>query len=115
MDIHPSYLFHFEESRSKGSYHVTVSHNPSNPGSPIRPQVYQLGLPTQPFDFERYVDGDDSWITSALAPDDGRDLKLIQLRGDHERGLDYDNKLDGSSHQAAVSSRHCTEGELRVH
>ena len=80
LDNHSSYLFHFEESKSKGNFQVTVAHNPENLGSPLRPQVYQLGLPTRPFDLESYVEGDDSWVTSRLGPEDGHDLKGSQLR-----------------------------------
>ncbi|KAH8897841.1 hypothetical protein GQ53DRAFT_778089 [Thozetella sp. PMI_491] len=75
LDNHPKYLFDFDEGR-KGNLQISVSHNPENPGAPLRPQVYSLGLPTKPFDFERFVEGDDSWITSRLGPDNGEDVEM---------------------------------------
>lgn len=70
---HDKYEFEFD-MRGKGGYQVSVAHKSSGVSSPIRSKVYQLGLPLAPFDLEKFVDGDDSWVTSRLGPDDGRDL-----------------------------------------
>lgn len=70
---HPQYDFHFE-FKPKTGYCVTVKPAPTNQDSPLRPRVYQLGLPVKPLDLDKYVDGDDSWVTSRLGPDDGREL-----------------------------------------
>ncbi|KAL2171649.1 hypothetical protein VTG60DRAFT_2217 [Thermothelomyces hinnuleus] len=70
---HPQYDFCFE-FKPKTGYCVTVKPNASNHGSPLRPRVYQLGLPVKPLDLDKYVDGDDSWVTSRLGPDNGREL-----------------------------------------
>ncbi|SPQ27450.1 b480a7fe-3759-45c4-bb03-1b0c72cb2fef [Thermothielavioides terrestris] len=70
---HPQYDFHFE-FRPKAGFCVTVKPNARSHGSPLRPKVYQLGLPVKPLDLEKYVDGDDSWVISRLGPDDGREV-----------------------------------------
>ncbi|KAK4205643.1 hypothetical protein QBC40DRAFT_578 [Triangularia verruculosa] len=70
---HPQYVFSFE-FRPKLGCCVTVKPNSENPGSPLRPKVYQLGLPVQPLDVEKYVNGDESWILERLGPDNDRDV-----------------------------------------
>jgi hypothetical protein len=70
---HPQYDFHFE-FRPKAGYCVTVKPNANSHGSPLRPRVYQLGLPVKPLDLDKYVNGDDSWVTSRLGPDNGREV-----------------------------------------
>jgi hypothetical protein len=70
---HPKYDFHFE-FKSKAGYCVTVKPSANGQGSPLRPRVYQLGLPVKPLDLDKYVNGDDSWVTSRLGPDDGREV-----------------------------------------
>ncbi|KAK3946292.1 hypothetical protein QBC46DRAFT_415272 [Diplogelasinospora grovesii] len=70
---HPQYDFTFDH-RAKGGCVVTVTPNPDYTGPSFRPTVYQLGLPVKPLDLEKYVDGDSSWITARLGPEDGRDL-----------------------------------------
>ena len=70
---HGQYDFDFD-SRPKGGVHVSVTHASSEPASPIRSKVYQLGRPMKPFDLDKYVDGDDSWVTSRLGPENDRDL-----------------------------------------
>jgi hypothetical protein len=70
---HPQYDFHFE-IKPKAGYCVTVKPNADGRGSPLRPKVYQLGLPVKPLDLEKYVNGDDSWVTSRLGPDNGREV-----------------------------------------
>ncbi|KAK3304444.1 uncharacterized protein B0T15DRAFT_241837 [Chaetomium strumarium] len=70
---HPEYDFHFE-FRPRAGYCVTVKPNANSRGSPLRPRVYQLGLPVKPLDLEKYANGDDSWVTSRLGPENGREL-----------------------------------------
>lgn len=70
---HPQYDFHFE-CRPKAGYCVTVKPNAHSHGSPLRPRVYQLGLPVKPLDLDKYVNGDDSWVTSRLGPDNDREV-----------------------------------------
>lgn len=70
---HPQYDFHFEH-RPKAGYCVTVKPSANGLGSPLRPKVYQLGLPVKPLDLDKYVNGDDSWVTSRLGPDNGREV-----------------------------------------
>ncbi|KAK3343909.1 hypothetical protein B0T25DRAFT_311305 [Lasiosphaeria hispida] len=71
---HPQYDFRFEV-RPKGGCCVSVTHSAQNDGSPLRPKIYQLGLPVKPLDLDKYVEGDESWITSRLGPDDGREVE----------------------------------------
>ncbi|KAK0741688.1 hypothetical protein B0T21DRAFT_408547 [Apiosordaria backusii] len=68
---HPQYVFNFE-IRPKLGCCVTVKANSENTGSPLRPKVYQLGLPVQPLDVEKYVNGDESWIQQRLGPDNDK-------------------------------------------
>ncbi|KAK4239246.1 hypothetical protein C8A03DRAFT_14322 [Achaetomium macrosporum] len=70
---HPQYDLHFE-LRPRAGYCVTVKPNANSRGSPMRPKVYQLGLPVKPLDLEKYVNGDDSWVTSRLGPENGREI-----------------------------------------
>jgi len=77
---HEKYDFDFE-LRAKGGYQVSVAHNSSRPASPIRSKVYQLGRPLLPFDLEKFVDGDDSWVTSRLGPDNDLDLGPTKSAG----------------------------------
>ncbi|KAK0740674.1 hypothetical protein B0T18DRAFT_440247 [Schizothecium vesticola] len=68
---HPQWEFRFE-MRPKGIF-VTISAVAGGP-APIRPSIYQLGLPVTSLDLDRYVNGDFSWVTSRLGPDDGLDI-----------------------------------------
>jgi len=68
---HPQYEFNFE-LKPKGTV-VTVTSSASD-STPLRPRIYQLGLPVKPLDLDRYVEGDYSWVNSRLGPDDGRDV-----------------------------------------
>lgn len=71
--IHPEYFFDFDFRHGKGGGHqVRITHNADAPGSPIRPKIYQLGRPTKLLDLEKYVEGDDSWITSRYGPDNDK-------------------------------------------
>ena len=71
---HPQYDFHFEYRPKAGGHCVTVKPSATGHGSPLRPKVYQLGLPVKPLDLDKYVNGDDSWVTSRLGPDNGREV-----------------------------------------
>ncbi|KAL2265569.1 hypothetical protein VTJ83DRAFT_6669 [Remersonia thermophila] len=70
---HPQYEFRFE-SRPKAGCCVMVKPVANGHGSPLRPRVYQLGLPVKPLDLDKYVNGDDSWVTSRLGPDNDREV-----------------------------------------
>lgn len=72
---HPQYDFIFE-FRPKGGYCVTVKPAANGLGSPLRPKIYQLGLPIRPLDLDKYVSGDESWISSRLGPEDGREVEV---------------------------------------
>ncbi|KAK3903367.1 hypothetical protein C8A05DRAFT_14664 [Staphylotrichum tortipilum] len=71
---HPQYDFHFEYRPKAGGHYVTVKPSATGHSSPLRPRVYQLGLPVKPLDLDKYVNGDDSWVTSRLGPDNGREV-----------------------------------------
>ncbi|KAK4455608.1 hypothetical protein QBC34DRAFT_71115 [Podospora aff. communis PSN243] len=68
---HAQYEFSFD-MKPKGTM-VTVTSSASD-STPLRPRIYQLGLPVKPLDLDRYVEGDYSWVNSRLGPDDGRDV-----------------------------------------
>jgi hypothetical protein len=47
---------------------ATVTRDLASPGSLLRPGIYQLSRPLGPFNLDKYVGGDESWITSRLGP-----------------------------------------------
>ncbi|KAK3392620.1 hypothetical protein B0T20DRAFT_360859 [Sordaria brevicollis] len=72
FSCHPDYVFNFEQKR--GMYVVEVRSLPEFPpkssSSPWdTPKPYNLGLPLKQLDLTKYVNGDDSWVTSRLLPD----------------------------------------------
>jgi len=89
---HPQYEFHFD-FRPKGGCFVSVTASVSDP-APLRPRVYQLGLPVKPLDLDRYVEGDFSWVNSRLGPDDGRD---VSTRFPHARAPKVSNTTQTGS------------------
>jgi hypothetical protein len=64
---HAEFDFDFDPDPRNG-YFATVTRDHESPGSLLRPGVYQLGKPLGPFDLDKYVSGDESWITSRLGP-----------------------------------------------
>lgn len=70
---HSQYSFDIDPSAAKSGCQIDISCVAENSGPFLRPKIYQLGKPTKAFDIEKYVDGDDSWATSRLGPnnDDG--------------------------------------------
>ena len=70
---HPQYDFNFE-IRPKGGCCITVKPSASYHDSTLRPRVYQLGLPVKPLDLDKFVNGDESWVTSRLGPENGREI-----------------------------------------
>lgn len=70
---HAQYRFDLVVNPGKPRHQLDVSCVAGSSGAMLRPKVYQLGRPTKPFDLDKYVEGDDSWITSRLGPsnDDG--------------------------------------------
>lgn len=71
---HSQYRFEPSANTGKSGHQLDVYCVADNSGNVLRPKVYQLGRPTKPFDLDKYVEGDDSWITSRLGPsnDDGQ-------------------------------------------
>ncbi|KAK0634778.1 hypothetical protein B0T17DRAFT_16741 [Bombardia bombarda] len=71
---HPEYEFKFHlDARARGAV-VTASPSRNNLDAPFRRKVYQLGLPMSSLDLDKYVEGDESWVTSRLGPQDGLDI-----------------------------------------
>lgn len=70
---HSQYSFEVNPNAGKSGFLIDISCVVENSGPFLRPKIYQLGKPTKAFDIERYVEGDDSWATSRLGPnnDDG--------------------------------------------
>lgn len=66
---HTQYKFEVSVVPGKSGYQLDVSCVADNPGALLRPKVYQLGKPTKLFDLDKYVEGDESWVTSRLGPD----------------------------------------------
>ncbi|OIW27739.1 hypothetical protein CONLIGDRAFT_634088 [Coniochaeta ligniaria NRRL 30616] len=53
---------------------VSISRIFGHPGTPLKPEVYQLGLPRGPLDLPAYLEGDESWITSRQGSENGREI-----------------------------------------
>lgn len=70
---HAQYRFDLIVNPGKHFHQLDVHCVADGSGIMLRPKVYQLGRPTKPFDLDKYVEGDESWITSRLGPnnDDG--------------------------------------------
>ncbi|KAK3371414.1 hypothetical protein B0T24DRAFT_319028 [Lasiosphaeria ovina] len=81
---HPQYDFYFQprDARTKGELRVQVTPSATNLAQALRPKVYQLGLPVKPLDLDKYVEGDLSWVTSRLGPDDDHEIieKFVPAR-----------------------------------
>ncbi|KAK5660857.1 hypothetical protein OQA88_12228 [Cercophora sp. LCS_1] len=69
---HPQYEFSFEMKRGGCVVHVKSG---AFDTIPLRPRVYQLGLPVKPLDLDKYLEGDESWVNSRLGPENGRDVQ----------------------------------------
>lgn len=65
---HAQYKFEFIPTPGKPGSQLDVVCVADNSGVFLHSKVYSLGKPTKPFDLERYADGDDSWVTSRLGP-----------------------------------------------
>lgn len=65
---HVQYDFEVIPNPGKPGYQLSVSCVAENSGFLLRPKVYQLGRPVKPFDLDKYVEGDNSWTTSRLGP-----------------------------------------------
>lgn len=70
---HTQYGFEVNNNAGKSGCVIDISCVDESFGPFLRPKIYQLGKPTKAFDIEKYVEGDDSWATSRLGPnnDDG--------------------------------------------
>ncbi|KAK3683706.1 hypothetical protein B0T22DRAFT_257500 [Podospora appendiculata] len=70
---HPQYAFDIGMG-PRGGYVITVTPSLNNTDDPLRPKVYQLGLPVKPLDLDKYAEGDYSWVHSRLGPDNGVEI-----------------------------------------
>lgn len=77
---HAQYRFEVCPTPGKPGYQLDVFCVAEDSGVSLRPKVYSLGKPTRLFDLERYVDGDDSWITSRLGPNNEEATSLVVPR-----------------------------------
>ncbi|KAK4228411.1 hypothetical protein QBC38DRAFT_157042 [Podospora fimiseda] len=77
---HPEFEFIFE-FRPKGGYCVTVKPVPEAQASPLRPKIFQLGLPIRPLDLDKFVDkkGDDTWVSERLGPDNDKEVEIPKM------------------------------------
>lgn len=78
---HDRFEFDFEP-QERGGLHVIVG---SRGHTPVRQKILQLGLPLKPFDIERYVAGDDTWVTSRYGPENEKDLDVGPEKGPRRR------------------------------
>lgn len=74
---HGKYEFDFEP-RPRGGYHVSVINNGS---TPVRRRIFQLGQPLKPFDIEKYLAGDESWVTSRYGPENDKEPDAVGKLG----------------------------------
>ncbi|KAK3387002.1 hypothetical protein B0H63DRAFT_392829 [Podospora didyma] len=73
---HPDYEFNFDPRARNG---VCVAVTPVSSRIPLRPAVYQLGLPVKPLDLDKYVEGDLSFVTSRLGPENPPEEKAEKV------------------------------------
>lgn len=69
---HAQYKFEFTIAPGKLGHQLDVSYI-DNQGVYLPAKIYSLGLPTKAFDLEKYVEGDDSWVTDRLGPNNQED------------------------------------------
>lgn len=77
---HAQYKFELSSTPGKPGYQLDVFCVADDSAASLRPRVYSLGKPTKLFDLERYVDGDDSWVTSRLGPNNEEATQAIVPR-----------------------------------
>jgi hypothetical protein len=74
---HDKYEFDFEPQERGGLNVFVVNRGPT----PVRRKIFQLGLPVKPFDIEKYLAGDESWVTSRYGPENDTDPDLAAEKG----------------------------------
>lgn len=77
---HAQYNFEVSSTPGKPGYQLDVFCVADDSAASLRPKVYSLGKPTKLFDLERYVDGDDSWVTSRLGPNNEDAVQAVVSR-----------------------------------
>lgn len=65
---HSQYSFEINSDAGKSGCLIDISCVVEEFGPLLHPKIYQLGKPTKAFDIEKYVEGDNSWVTSRLGP-----------------------------------------------
>lgn len=65
---HTQYKFELNAIPGRPGLQLDVSCVADNSGGSMFLKAYQLGKPTKAFDLDKYVEGDDSWVTSRLGP-----------------------------------------------
>ncbi|KAJ9149903.1 Polycomb protein suz12-B [Pleurostoma richardsiae] len=76
---HPQYRFLVDFKAARG-VQISVSHCEDGPSSPLHSKIYQLGRPIGPLELDKYVEGDDSWVTSRYGPDNDLPQKPAHLK-----------------------------------
>lgn len=77
---HAKYNFEVSSTPGKPGYQLDVFCVADDSAATLRPKVYSLGKPTKLFDLERYVDGDDSWVTSRLGSNNEEAVQAVVPR-----------------------------------
>ncbi|KAJ4410934.1 hypothetical protein N0V82_009124 [Gnomoniopsis sp. IMI 355080] len=77
---HAQYRFEVSLTPGKPGYQLDVFYVADSSGVSLRPKVYSLGKPTKLFDLERYIEGDDSWVTSRLGPNNEESTSVVVSR-----------------------------------
>ncbi|KAF3765951.1 hypothetical protein M406DRAFT_276707 [Cryphonectria parasitica EP155] len=72
----------------KPGIQLDVSCVAENSGILLRPKVYQLGRPVKPFDLDKYVEGDDSWATSRLGPNNNESPVAVKRKTSQPRPVE---------------------------
>ncbi|CAK7229162.1 hypothetical protein SBRCBS47491_007154 [Sporothrix bragantina] len=78
---HHHYTFQYEPWSARGVDHVfRITHNVDTGSARLQDTVYQLGRPTKALNVERFLQGDESWLTSRFGPlNDDKVVKNAQL------------------------------------
>ena len=75
---HLHYAFHYEPRSARATDHVfRITHVADTSGVRLQDRVFQLGRPTKALDIERFLQGDESWLTSRFGP--LNDDKVVKL------------------------------------
>lgn len=77
---HPYFVFDYQQRPGKNQNVVQITRVSDLPAPPLRPGAYQLGIATRPFDLDKYLSGDDSWVKSRLGPENDDEVELPLIR-----------------------------------